>query len=229
MQFNLEQALGAWYPLLSQEFSKQYMIDIGYQLQQDVKKLQPKFDNVFRALQLCPPEKVKVVIIGQDPYPGGQADGLAFSSGDGTLPYSLQIIFNELTNSGLGTRTKTSLEDWAEQGVLLLNVHLTTLRSHMNAHSEIGWDEFTGKILHFCANKPGTIFLAWGGPAKASAHKYVVGGFNVAKRIVLYHSHPRAHNYGYPFIGCGHFVNANRILMEQKRAPINWTNEPSKP
>lgn len=224
MMYDIEHALGAWYPLLAPEFGKPYMQHIGTVLggaNLHDGRLQPAPENIFRAFKLCPPEKLKVVIIGQDPYPGGQADGLAFSSGDGTLPYSLRIIFNELTNSDFGMRTKPSLEDWAEQGVLLLNVHLTTLRSHVNAHSEVGWDEFTGKVLQICATIPGTIFLAWGGPAKISIYKYV--GTSNTKIHIMYHTHPRAHNYGFPFIGCGHFVNANRILQSQGKEPIEWT------
>jgi len=215
----LNQVLGAWYPILRPEFNKDYMVNIGRSIglvPED--KLQPAYLNIFRSLELTPPESVKVVIIGQDPYPGGEADGLAFSSNfNSRVPYSLQVIFDELEEEGFGSRFRASLDDWAEQGVLLLNTHLTTVLGTINAHANIGWDEFTSVILDRTVdNTP--VYMVWGNPAKA----LVKQALPAATPNLLFWSHPAATRYGSPFKGCGHFKEANRILESQGKKPIIW-------
>ena len=223
MILNIEHALGAWYPLLSDEFKKPYMMNIGMTLMKDKENLEPALGNVFRAFSLCPPDKLKVVIIGQDPYPGGHADGLSFSSGlqDMPAPYSLKIIYEELEVEGFGKRSKLSLEDWAEQGVLLLNTHLTTLTGAINAHADIGWDQFTGTVLNLAVAMPNIVYLVWGRPASNIITRYVEN-IPGSAGLILKHTHPAANRYGYKFAGCGHFEKANEYLIANRKEPIKW-------
>lgn len=153
------------------------------------------------------------------PYPGGHADGLAFSSGNGKLPYSLDIIFDELKSEGYERPKGVSLEGWARQGVLLLNTHLTTVLNNVNAHDRLGWDKFTGDVLnHTIVNDP--VYLIWGLPAKLVAGKHLLP----ASRV-LFAPHPAAERFGYKFIGCNHFKDTNRILEEQNKTPIQWNKD----
>jgi len=216
-----EQALGAWMPVVSHLFKESFMANIGQVLGRDMAKLQPALTNIFRAFTLCQPDNLKVVILGQDPYPGGEADGLAFSSGTGTLPYSLNIIFKELEMSGFGRRKSTSLEDWAEQGVLLLNTHLTTLKGYVNMHDHIGWEKFTGYVLwYIITHAPNVVFMLWGNPAQKTFK--ATGVASVGKHLVLEAYHPAASRYGYDFVGCKHFAKANEYLIANGKSPIKW-------
>ncbi len=225
MNEQVQQALGAWMPVVSHLFKEPFMANIGEAISRDIDKLQPAYENVFRALTLCQPDKVKVVIIGQDPYPGGEADGLCFSTGTGTRPYSLDIIFKELKAEGFGIRTNTSLEDWAEQGVLLLNTHLTTTKGSVNAHANIGWDRFTGEILRWIIWRvPAAVFMLWGRPAQEVFRK--ANNHDLANTLLrLECPHPAAQRYGYKFLGCDHFKLANEYLIEHGKKPIEWTSK----
>ena len=167
---DIQQQQGTWYPAVSHLFNTDWMKDLGRQLGQDIDKLQPPLNKIFRAFTLTPVEKVKVVIIGQDPYPGGQADGLAFSCGNDNIPYSLQVIFDSLEKTYKVRRTKLSLDDWAEQGVLLLNTCLTTRKGGIKAHAGLNWDRFVTVALK--ALQQHTIFMCWGNDAK-NFMKYV--------------------------------------------------------
>ena len=132
MVLNMKEALGQWYPVVMPILKEPVGANISNVLSRDERDLQPKLPKIFRALQLTPPDKVKVVILGQDPYPGGHADGLAFSSGINNVPESLRQIFLNMEQNGFKRRIRQSLVDWAEQGVLLLNTSLTTTTGCIN-------------------------------------------------------------------------------------------------
>jgi uracil-DNA glycosylase len=211
---NLKQQLGTWYPVVSHLFDTEWMKNLGRHLGQDIDKLSPPLHTIFRAFTLTPIEKVKVVIIGQDPYPGkGHADGLAFSSGNGTTPKSLQVIFDRLAKLYGAHRTRTTLEDWAEQGVLLLNPVLTTRVGEVNAHKNIGWQNFTRQALNAIPHR--VVYLVWGNEAR----NFVGTLLDKNDNNIIVSCHPAARN-GYEF--SGHFDHCNRLLEEAGQEPINW-------
>lgn len=188
----------------------------------------PPAGQVFRALELVRPEDVKVVIIGQDPYPTpGNAHGLSFSVSPGVkIPRSLQTIFAELarTTPGWDKPAHGTLEAWAKQGVLLLNAVLTVDAGAPLSHAGLGWEAFTAAVLrHAQAKAPFVVFLLWGGKAAAIADPVIDG----SKHAVIRGSHPSpmAQNQLPPdkkFVGNGHFVEANRLLVAKGREPIDW-------
>lgn len=225
MAIDLTKALGAWYPALQPLFAEPWMIHIGNALARDEPRLQPALPDVFRALELTPPKAVKVVIIGQDPYPGGQADGLAFSCGKGGKAYALSVIYEELERDGFGLRKSRTLEDWASQGILLLNRSLTTVLGMCGGHHDIGWEKFTGVILGLiAANVPNMVFMVWGSSAKDSMQEYVlpVLAHRTGSVCILYAPHPSAQRHGYDFIGCSHFSKCNQYLSAHGKQPIIW-------
>jgi uracil-DNA glycosylase len=221
---NQKEKLKTWYPILKDEFDKDYMKFIGQQLAK-VPDLCPHVDNVFKAYELTPPEDVKVVILGQDPYPGaGMAHGLSFSTLGQKMPASLRIIFDELVDSGLSTvrRSNKDLTDWAEQGVLMLNSVLTTKQGQALAHGTWGWQNFTGKTLEYLMNSPQPIiYMVWGKSALGLINSKW-GGHET--NIVLQSCHPAAQLYGgsQKFIGNKHFIKANDLLVQQGLKPIVW-------
>ncbi|HEY0969271.1 MAG TPA: uracil-DNA glycosylase [Opitutaceae bacterium] len=188
----------------------------------------PAAGNVFRALERVPPAGIKVVILGQDPYPTpGNAHGLSFSVQPGVkIPRSLRTIFAELkrTTPGWVEPTNGTLETWADQGVLLLNAVLTVQASAPLSHAGIGWEAFTAAVLrHAQAQSPFLVFLLWGAKAAAIADPVI----DSSKHAVLRGSHPSpmAQNQLPPdrkFVGCGHFLEANRLLAARGRSPIDW-------
>ena len=185
----------------------------------------------YKALELTPFEQVRVVILGQDPYHGpGQAEGLAFSVGEGQkIPPSLRNIFKEVQrDTGVvmpqGTQAG-SLVRWASQGVLLLNTALTVEDSQPASHSRWGWEVLTDKIIEALAvDVQPRAFLLWGGHAQGKAALIEAG--DVAKRhLVLKANHPSplsALRPPLPFMGCGHFGQVNRWLMAQNKKAILW-------
>ena len=195
----------------------------------------PPQGQIFRALELTPPDKVKVVIIGQDPYhTPGQANGLAFSIANGNpIQPSLRNIFKELVDDiGCKMPTTTDLTPWAEQGVLLLNASLTVEAHKPNSHAGIGWDKFTGEIFSACAKLPQpVVFLAWGN----FAHNIVYQNFPKAttnwrdmitqkKKACLFSSHPSplsASRGNNPFMGSHCFSQANKWLKQMGTDEIN--------
>lgn len=188
----------------------------------------PAAENVFRALERVPPEGTKVIILGQDPYPTpGNAHGLSFSVQPGVkIPRSLRTIFGELkrTTPGWVEPASGSLEAWADQGVLLLNAVLTVRAGEPLSHANLGWEAFTRAVLlHAQARSPFLVFLLWGAKAAAIADPII----DPTKHAVLRGSHPSpmAQNQLPPdrkFIGCGHFLEANRLLAGRGRAPVDW-------
>jgi uracil-DNA glycosylase len=179
----------------------------------------------LRALELTPRERVRVVILGQDPYHGaGQAEGLAFSVPRGQrLPPSLRNIFGELRRDlGLPMPTHGHLADWAAQGVLLLNTSLTVEDGRPGAHAKRGWEALTDGIIQQLSYDGPKVFMLWGAHAQAKAPWPKALG----RHAVLMANHPSplsARRGPIPFLGCGHFGAANRFLATQERAPIDWS------
>lgn len=180
----------------------------------------PSADNVFRALLLTSPERVKAVILGQDPYPvPGDAHGLAFSyGGGGRLPASLRVILTEL-EADLGlSRSGGDLACWADQGVLLLNTALTTEAKAAGAHLGLGWSALADQVLaHVSATQPAVAFLLWGLPARRRAVL-----IDRARHLVLESGHPSPLNRSRDFVGSRPFSRANAWLASKGLEPIDW-------
>ncbi|AAC58092.1 uracil-DNA glycosylase [Alcelaphine gammaherpesvirus 1] len=180
---------------------------------------------------LCAPEDVKVVIIGQDPYHGGQANGQAFSVNKGfPVPPSLQNIFKEVRSCypDFVSPGHGCLEEWGRQGVLLLNTILTVEAKKPGSHSDLGWTWFTNLIISTLSNKLNNcVFMLWG--SKAIAKSLMI---NKQRHLVLKAQHPSPlaakNNYSSSqckFLGCGHFLTANKYLTQHNKVPIDWTLE----
>ena len=165
-------------------------------------------------------DKVKVVILGQDPYHGpGQAMGLSFSvPADVPVPPSLKNIFKEI-ESDLGIRMSgcPDLRKWAEQGVLLLNAVLTVRCGEPASHSRIGWQEFTDAVIRYLSdNREGIVFLLWGNYARSKKNL-----IDTSRHTVLEAAHPSPLARG-AFFGCRHFSRTNEILTAEGKTPIDW-------
>ncbi|HET9820917.1 MAG TPA: uracil-DNA glycosylase [Burkholderiaceae bacterium] len=186
----------------------------------------------LRALALTPRERVRVVIVGQDPYHGeGQAEGLAFSVPPGqALPPSLRNIYVELGRDlGLPRPAHGHLTAWAERGVLLLNTSLTVEAGRPASHAKQGWEALTDEIIAELARSDrACVYMLWGAHAQAKARLIGPG----AAHAVLCANHPSplsARRPPLPFIGCGHFGAANRFLAARGEAPIDWAPDQSPP
>ena len=181
-------------------------------------------DNIFNALKKTPYEKVKVVIIGQDPYHvKGQADGLAFSCANGTPQPSLTNIFKEIqADLNIKMSGNTNLESWAKQGVLLLNSVLTVESGKPNSHKGKGWEKITTKIVKLLNDREiPVIFMLWGANAKAFT-KYITNSRHYI--LTAAHPSPLSANQG-GWFGCKHFSKANKILKDINLKPIDWQIE----
>ncbi|WHZ37165.1 uracil-DNA glycosylase [Sagittula sp. MA-2] len=175
----------------------------------------------FAALEACAPDEVKVVILGQDPYPTpGHAHGFAFSvAPDVALPRSLNNIYKELTDD-LGSRPANGdLRFWADQGVLLLNTALTVPAGQAGGHARLGWSELTRQVLHTLSDRP-RAFLLWGKHAQGFARDIRGEG-----HLVLQTAHPSPLSARRGFFGSRPFSRINDWLKTQGAAPINWTGE----
>lgn len=221
MNVKIEQT---WKDALSDEFSKQYFDELTKFVKDEYKKdvIYPAPKNVFRAFDLCPFDKVEVVILGQDPYHGpGQANGLCFAVGEQVpLPPSLQNIFKEI-ESDLGKpliHRDGDLSRWAEQGVLLLNATLTVRAHTAGSHQNKGWEEFTDAAVRALSEKrENLVFMLWGNYAKAKgAH------INRSKHLVLEAAHPSPFSAHNGFFGSKHFSKANNYLISHHKKPIDW-------
>lgn len=211
----------SWGALFHQEFTKQYMLQIGKAVanQRKLVTVYPEKDKVFRAFKETPFSKVKVVIVGQDPYYDGSADGLAFSSDQRGIPMSLVNIFAEI-QSDLDIRVEhnADLTRWAEQGVFLLNSHLTVNKGQPSSHSGLGWDRFTGKVIKALSLTPvPTVFMLWGSHGKSLEHLIEPENHLILKAV---HPSPRSANRG--FFKCKHFSKCNEFLKSNNLKPINW-------
>lgn len=186
------------------------------------KTIYPRGEEYFAALNLTPFDKVKVVIVGQDPYHGpGQAHGLCFSVHDGVrLPPSLQNIFKELhADLGVKIPQSGSLKKWAEQGVLLLNAVLTVEDGKAASHQGRGWEEFTDKIIHVLnEEKESLVFILWGSYAQKKA-----AFVDRKKHLVLESVHPSPLSAHRGFFGTKPFSKTNAYLRSKGLGEIDWT------
>ncbi len=213
----------SWKSVLQDEFEKPYFAQLTNFVRDEykTKKIFPPGNMIFSAFDHCPFDKVKVVIIGQDPYHNdGQAHGLCFSDNTGVdFPPSLINIFKEIERDlGKPTPTSGNLERWAEQGVLLLNATLTVQAHSAGSHQGRGWETFTDAVIRKVAEeKVHVVFMLWGNYAQQKGA--VVDG---QKHLVLKSVHPSPLSAYRGFIGCGHFSAANNYLIEKGLSPIHW-------
>jgi uracil-DNA glycosylase len=214
----------SWKNVLQPEFDKPYFKEIINFLKTEKeagKTIYPPGSLIFNAFNETPFDKVKVVILGQDPYHGkGQAHGLSFSVLDGVKPPpSLSNIYKELRNDiGIEITTTGNLSNWAKQGVLMLNAALTVRDGEPLSHSKIGWTTFTNAVIEILSEqKENIIFILWG---KFAQEKKAL--INADAHFILQAAHPSplsAHN---GFWNCKHFSKTNTILVKLKEAPIDW-------
>jgi len=222
MDVNIE---SSWKGVLKNEFTKTYFLEIVTFLKMEKnagKIIYPPGPLIFNAFTQTPFHKVKVVIIGQDPYHNpGQAHGLSFSVPSGVKPPpSLMNIYKEI-NASVGIAMPAefgNLTKWAEQGVLLLNAMLTVRANEPGSHSKIGWMNFTDAVIKKISDeKSGIIFLLWG---KFAQEKQVL--IDETKHHVLKAAHPSPFSAYQGFFGCNHFVKTNQLLTEKGMQPIDW-------
>lgn len=212
-----------WGEMLNKEFNKPYITSIGKRVAKirKIAKVYPDKEDVFRAYKLTPYRNVRVVILGQDPYYSGQADGLAFSSKKKTIPASLKNIFLEIEEDcQIDVNQSPDLTRWAEQGVFLLNTTLTVTAGQPASHRGLGWARFTGRTLQALSLSPvPTVFMLWGTDAKQMRLH-----IEEENHLILESGHPSprsAEKYG--FFGCNHFTAANAFLKHHNLNPINWS------
>lgn len=212
-----------WKALLAEEFSKPYFEELTRFVKEEyaTRRIYPRGSNIFRAFDKCPLDKLKVVIIGQDPYHGpGQAHGLCFSVDEGVPhPPSLQNIFKEVA-ADIGTPIPTSgnLDRWAEQGVLLLNAVLTVREHEAASHAGRGWERFTDAVVRAISeHKQGVVYMLWGSYAQK---KGAIA--DPARNCILKAVHPSPLSAYRGFLGCKHFSKANEYLISTGQTPINW-------
>ncbi|HQB52059.1 MAG TPA: uracil-DNA glycosylase [Bacteroidales bacterium] len=212
-----------WKEKLSGEFEKEYFRTLTEFVREEYRTRQvfPPGNKIFNAFDLCPFDRVRVVIIGQDPYHNyGQAHGLCFSVTDGTeFPPSLVNIFKEL-NRDLGVPVPESgnLERWAAQGVLLLNAILTVRAHQALSHQNRGWEKFTdAAISALNRDRENLVFLLWGAYAQNKG-----ASIDESKHLVLRTVHPSPLSASRGFFGCSHFSRCNQWLVARGMEPIQW-------
>lgn len=213
----------SWKKALAPEFEKDYFVRLTDFVRREYQTatVYPPGKLIFNAFNLCPYDKVKVVIIGQDPYHGpGQAHGLCFSVNDGVpFPPSLQNIFKEIHDDlGSPIPSTGNLTRWAEQGVLMLNATLTVRAHQAGSHQRRGWEEFTDAAIRALAeNREHLVFILWGSYAQKK------GAFiNRDRHLVLASVHPSPLSAYNGFFGNKHFSRANAYLAEHGKTPVNW-------
>jgi len=213
----------SWRQVLQPEFDKPYfeLLTSFVRKEYQTKQCFPPARLIFNAFDSCPFDRVRVVIIGQDPYHDvGQAHGLCFSVNEGVkIPPSLENIYKEL-NRDLGKPIPTSgdLSDWARQGVLLLNATLTVEAHRPTSHQNKGWEELTDAAIQALNTyREHIVYMLWGSYAQRKG-QFV----DRRKNLVLTAPHPSPLSAYRGFIGCGHFSQANRYLVQHGEQPINW-------
>jgi uracil-DNA glycosylase len=214
----------SWLEPLSHEFGQPYMAELKRFLlgeREAGKRIFPAGANWFRALDLTPLDRVKVVILGQDPYHGpGQAHGLCFSVPDGVRPPpSLVNIYKELQSDlGIAPPAHGFLEHWARQGVLLLNSVLTVEMGLAASHRDRGWERFTDAVIRLVnAKAEPVVFMLWGSYAQKKA-----GFVDASRHLVLKAPHPSPLSAHSGFLGCRHFSKANAFLESRGQEPVDW-------
>ena len=213
----------SWFTHLSLEFEKDYMRKLSLFLKEEkkTKTIYPSGSKIFNAFNLTPFSKVKVVILGQDPYHGpNQANGLSFSVNKSfPIPPSLKNIFKELFDDlGIQPPNTGCLERWSNQGVLLLNTYLTVEKGKPGSHRNIGWERFTDYVLSkLSENKKNIVYLLWGKHAQEKA-KII----NRANNKIIMSAHPSPYSANYGFFGSRPFSKANNFLVNTNQTKINW-------
>lgn len=213
----------SWKSVLTEEFEKPYFATLTEFVRSEYKshKIYPPAKLIFNAFDQCPFHKVKVVILGQDPYHGpGQAHGLCFSVNDGIpFPPSLRNIFNELKNDiGKPIPASGNLTGWAQQGVLLLNATLTVRENLAGSHQKKGWEQFTDAVINTInTKKEHLVFILWGSYA-ISKNELI----DKTKQLVLTSVHPSPLSASRGFFGNHHFSRANEFLKKNGLEPIQW-------
>lgn len=220
MEVRIEES---WRRVLQPEFDKPYFELLTSFVRQAYKEKQcfPPAKLIFNAFDSCPFDKVRVVIIGQDPYHDvGQAQGLCFSVPDGiAVPPSLQNIYKELQSDlGITPPMSGNLQRWAEQGVLLLNATLTVEAHRPGSHQNKGWEELTdAAIAALNSQREHLVFMLWGAYAKRKGQV-----IDTRRHLVLTAPHPSPLSAYQGFFGCKHFSKANDYLVRNGLPPINW-------
>ena len=215
----------SWKNALAEIFQKPYFIQLIEHIKAEKtlgKLIYPSGPNIFKAFSLTPFDKVKVIILGQDPYHNpGQAMGLSFSVPEGVkAPPSLVNIFKELQKDiGLPIPTTGNLTPWAMQGVLLLNAVLTVRAHEPASHAKIGWTDFTNDIISLLSlKKSGLVFILWGNFAQEK-----IKLIDSTKHKILKAAHPSPFSANNGFFGCKHFSATNEYLVNTHQDPIDWS------
>ena len=217
--------LGAWQALLQPELDKPYFAALMQRVDEAYRTgtVYPPRQSLFAAFRLTPPERVRAVILGQDPYhEPGQANGLAFSVADGVrLPPSLRNIFEELrTDCGVTLRASGDLTPWAEQGVFLLNTVLSVRAHAANSHKDFGWQSFTDAVIAALAELPQPVaFVLWGAQAQKKAALVEKSPY---PRLVLQSPHPSPLSAYRGFFGSRPFSQINAFLVSYGFSPVDW-------
>ncbi len=216
-----------WLDAISGEFKKAYYKDLFQFVKSEYDNyvIYPPADDIFNAFHFTPLSKVKVVVLGQDPYHNvNQAHGLSFSvpTSQKEIPPSLQNIYKELsTDCGCYIPNNGYLKKWAEQGVLMLNTVLTVRAHQANSHQGKGWEKFTDAVLEAVNQQDRPIvYMLWGKPAQSK-----IPMLNNPKHLVLKAPHPSPLSAYRGFFGCGHFGQANKFLEDNGMEPIDWQIE----
>lgn len=211
----------SWKGILQSELEQNYWNSIAETLSKC--EFLPKIDNIFAALRDIVPDDVKVIMLGQDPYPTkGASHGYSFSVNKGTrIPPSLRNIFYELSNEYKSQVSPKSgnLTQWEKDGVLLLNTILTVKPSQPLSHKGIGWEYFTTAILKYFAEKDNVVYLVLGSKAREA-----ISNINIQKERIVSAGHPSPLNTSGTFIGSDCFIKVNEELMKRGRLPIRWLN-----
>ena len=214
----------SWKSVLSETFEQPYFEELIHKVKKayQTQPVWPKGKQLFAAFDLCPFDDVKVVILGQDPYPTpGNAHGLCFSVPEDVRPLakSLQNIFKEIQSDlAIPIPENGNLERWAKQGVFLLNTVLTVTAFQPNSHKSYGWETFTDAVIQkLSEQKEGIVFLLWGAQAQKKVHL-----IDAKKHHILKAPHPSPLSAHRGFFGCKHFSKTNDLLILQNKEPINW-------
>lgn len=212
-----------WKEVLAPEFEKPYFAELVRFVRSEyaAHRIYPCGREIFHAFDRCPFDRLKVIVIGQDPYHGpGQANGLCFSVNDGVpFPPSLQNIFREVSDdTGAATPASGNLDRWAEQGVLLLNSVLTVRAHEPASHAGHGWETFTDAVVQAIASRrEGIVYMLWGSYAQ---RKGAIA--DPRRNLILKAPHPSPLSVYRGFFGCHHFSRANEYLRSLGKDPIVW-------